>query len=338
MNEQYRLLDCTLRDGGHITNGNYGEKVIKSIIEKLVKARINIIEVGFMWDSPQNSDMTRFYSMADVKKVLPKNLGNSKISVMVEKQNLLWHIEDCDGTIEYVRVIFKRHLLDWACETASELMKKGYKVFMNPVNCTVYADDEYKEVIWRVNKIHPYAFSMVDTFGNFRLDLFERRFNLVNNNLDPDITMGIHLHENLGMAFGFVQRSIELSYPNRKYVIDGSLMGMGRDPGNLKIEQIAEHLNYKFNQGYDVLAIYDAISECIMPFYNKYNWGFKLPYAISAYYGLHRTYPEFLMKKGTLSIKDIDIILSRVSHDQAEYYNEKYIEKLYEEYMKETSC
>lgn len=335
MNNQYRLLDCTLRDGGHITGGNYGESTITGTIEKLVEAKVDIIEVGFMWDQPLSTDYTRFYSMEDVKRILPKDCGNSTIGVMIEKQNLMDHIEDCDGTIKYVRVIFKRHLLDWACDTARELLAKGYQVSMNPVNCTVYTDEEYINVIKRVNEVHPTVFSMVDTFGNMRLEDFEKRFILVNEHLDKDIQMGIHLHENLGLAFAMAQRAIEKRYPDRKYIIDGSLIGMGRDPGNLKMEQIAEYMNYKFDQGYNMSAIYDAISQYIQPIHEKYGWGFKLPYAMSAYYDLHRTYPEFLMNKGDLSMRDIDVILSRVDHSEAEYYNEEYIEKLYQEYKKE---
>ena len=44
-----RLLDCTLRDGGHINQGRFGKNVIKSTIENLVKANIDIIEAGFLW-------------------------------------------------------------------------------------------------------------------------------------------------------------------------------------------------------------------------------------------------------------------------------------------------
>ena len=93
-------------------------------------------------------------------------------------------------------------------------------------------------------------------------------------------------------------------------------------------------MNYKFDQGYNIPAIYDAISEYIQPLHEKYGWGFKLPYAMSAYYDLHRTYPEFLMNKGDLTMRDIDVILSRVERSESEYYNEEYIENLYQEYKK----
>ena len=48
-----RLLDCTLRDGGHINQGRFGKMVIKAVIKELVTARIDIIEAGFLWDKKQ---------------------------------------------------------------------------------------------------------------------------------------------------------------------------------------------------------------------------------------------------------------------------------------------
>ena len=135
------LLDCTLRDGTHINNGNFGENVIKGTIDNLVKANIDIIEIGFWDNEKHNSDYTYFSSIEDVKKVLPKSLGNSKISIMADFVDMST-VEPYDGTVEYFRLSFKRSRWDWAIKSAKILMEKGYKVFINPVNCNVYSKEE----------------------------------------------------------------------------------------------------------------------------------------------------------------------------------------------------
>ncbi len=109
MEEHIRLLDCTLRDGGHLNEGRFGETTIRHVIRKLAEAGIDVIEVGFLWDKKWGKDTTRYFSMADVKRILPENIGTSKISVMTDFNDLR-HLEPCDGTVEYIRVIFKRHL------------------------------------------------------------------------------------------------------------------------------------------------------------------------------------------------------------------------------------
>ncbi len=332
MEQHIRLLDCTLRDGGHIVQGKFGESVIKNTIKGLVEAGVDIIEVGFLWDSVNDKDTARFYTIEDVKRILPEDRGHSHFSLMADFIDLE-HLEPCDGTIEYIRLSFKRWRLDWGLKTARILMDKGYKVFINPVNNNVYSDKEYIEVLEKVNELHPYGFSIVDTFGVMRVNDLSHRYYLVENNLLPDITIGVHLHENLGLAYNLAQHVAQIANPTRNIVIDGSLLGMGRVPGNLCIEQIADYMNEQYGTSYALEPIYDAIDDYIAPIKAREPWGYAIPYALSAKYYLHRTYAEHLINKKRLKTKDIQRILSQVDPSEAETFNEEYIDKLYMEYM-----
>lgn len=332
MEPHIRLLDCTLRDGGHIVAGKFGEDVIRNTIESLVEAGVDIIEVGFLWDQVYGVDTARYFSISDVKRILPKNKGKSKFSLMADFIDLE-HLEPCDGTIDFIRLSFKRWRLDWGLDTAKILMDKGYKVFINPVNNNVYSDKEYIEVLEKVNQLHPYGFSIVDTFGVMRVRDLSHRYYLVENNLLPDITIGVHLHENLGLALSLAQHIAQIANPTRKIVIDGSLLGMGRVPGNLCIEQIMDFMNEQYGKQYSLEPVYDAIDDYIAPIKQIEPWGYAIPYALSAKYHLHRTYAEYLMGKKRLKTKDIQRILAQVDSSEAETFNEKYIDKLYLEYM-----
>ncbi len=334
LEKHIRLLDCTLRDGGHINQGQFGEIAIKNIIERLVEAGIDIIEVGFLWDKVYGTDTARYFTIADVKRILPKNHGSSKFSLMADFIDLE-HLEPCDGTIEIIRLSFKRSRWEWALKTARILMDKGYKVFINPVNNNVYSDKEYLECLDKVNELHPYGFSIVDTFGVMRLSDLSHRYFLVENNLKKDITIGLHLHENLGLAFSLAQNYLEITSPTRNIVIDGSLLGMGRVPGNLCIEQMMEHLNECYGVGYATEPVYDAIDDYIAPIKRSVDepWGYATPYALSAKYNLHRTYAEYLMGKQRLKTKDIQRILQQIDQREAELFNEAYVEDLYLKYM-----
>ena len=254
MEKHIRLLDCTLRDGGHVIDGKFGEDTIKSIIERLVEAGVDIIEVGFLWKTFCDKDTARYYDINDVKRILPQNKGNSKFSLMADFIDLE-HLEPCDGTIEIIRLSFKRWRLDWGLKTAKILMEKGYKVFINPVNNNVYTDQQYIEVLQKVNELHPYGFSIVDTFGVMRLRDLSHRYYLVENNLASDITIGVHLHENLGLAYSLAQHITQIANPKRNIVIDASLLGMGRVPGNLCIEHIIDYMNEQFGDNYSLEPI-----------------------------------------------------------------------------------
>ena len=43
-----KVLDCTLRDGAYVVNGNFGEERINGIIEILNSAVVDIIEVVWL--------------------------------------------------------------------------------------------------------------------------------------------------------------------------------------------------------------------------------------------------------------------------------------------------
>lgn len=325
------LLDCTLRDGAHLNKGNFGKNTIIETITDLVESDIDIVEIGFFDNELHNEDSTFFSSIADVKRILPKNKGNVKYSLMADFVDVS-QVEPYDGTIDFFRLSFKRHRLEWGLNAARILMEKGYKCFINPVNCNVYSDQEYLEVIRRVNELKPFGFSIVDTFGVFRKQNLSRIYYLLEGNLDPDITIGLHLHENLGLSYSLAQHFIEIRDPKRKINIDCSLFGMGRAPGNLCTEQIMDHLNIYQGAKYNTEPALDAIDDYIAPLKRKYEWGYSIPYALSGKYGLHRTYAEYLLGKNRLKTKDIQRILRMVDKDHIEMFDENYIDGLYRQY------
>lgn len=327
-----QILDCTLRDGGHIVGGKFGEKNIKHVIRKLVEANVDIVEVGFLMEESYSTDYARFKTIADVKRILPKEKKNSRFSLMADFVDLS-ELEPSDGTIDFIRLSFKRFRLEWALKTARILKEKGYNVIINPVNCNVYSDEEYISVLKKVNEIHPYGFSIVDTFGVLRLRDLSRLYYLVDANLLPDIHIGVHLHENLGLAYSLAQHFISINEGKRRIVIDGSLLGMGRVPGNLSIEQIMDHLNLFYGKTYQIQPALDAIDDCITPIKKEMPWGYSTPYFLSAKYRLHRTYAEFLIDKWKIHTSDIEQILSLVDKSEAEMFNKEYIEQLYRQYI-----
>lgn len=327
-----KILDCTLRDGGHINQGRFGKKVIKAILAALVKAKIDIIEAGFLWDSETDEDTARFESIEKLKKYLPEDLENSKISLMADNVDLS-KLEPYDGTVEYIRLSFRKNEFKWAEETARLLKNKGYKVFINPIHGSSFSDQEYLEIIEKVNDIKPYGFSIVDTFGAMRQSDLGRIYYLVEHNLDKDIVLGVHLHENLGLAYSLAQYVLNIVSPTRNVTIDGSLYGMGKVPGNLCIEQMMDYLNNEYNYAYSTEPIYDAIDDYIMPIYENVKWGYSVPYALSAQCGVHRTYAEYLVNKERLHTKDIRRLLNSIEPEFAEIFQEKYIESLYKKYM-----
>lgn len=329
------LLDCTLRDGGYINDWNFGNTSIKNIIHKLVESNIDYIEVGFLRNDNYDANRTVFNNCTQIKKILPRNRKNVKfVAMILHNKYDIDQLEEYDGSsVDIIRVTFHNYDIDEGLEYASKIKDKGYKVFCNPINIMGYTDEEIINLLHKINIIKPYGFSIVDTFGSAMQNDLARIYYLVEHNLDKSIVIGLHLHENLSLAYSLAQKFTEM-IKDRECVIDGSLLGMGREPGNLCIELIIDYMNRSYsNYRYDVNPILDAIDNYISPLKEKHPWGYNIAYALSAKYNLHRNYAEFLLGKGKMLAKQMNYVLAQIEDKKKSVYDEEYIEKIFLNYQ-----
>lgn len=331
---EIKLLDCTLRDGGHVIESNFGELVISGIIDNLVSSNIEIIELGFLKHDVYDADRAVFNDIAQAKALIKKYDCQTEFSLMAQQDqydaNLL---PKNDGLINYIRVSF--HINDYmeGLEFCKKTIEKGYKCCINPINIMGYTDIQLMDLLQKINELKPDTFTIVDTFGSMQYEDLIRLFYLLNHNLDPAINIGIHLHENMSQSFSLAQEIIRLHNGSRNLTIDASLRGMGRIPGNLPIELMVEYLNRYIGKQYDQNMILDAIDKYVNVFFYKHSWGYDPVYSLAAQFNLHRTYAEYLKNTGKLGTKDIRKILSSIADDKKILYDSTYIKKLYKEYM-----
>ena len=328
-----KLLDCTLRDGGYINEWRFGYENIRDIVRSLVKAGTDIVEVGFLRNVDYDPDCTRWNTVAELKKILPADRKNVMFSGMALHNFYdIDKLEPWDGTgIDLIRVTFHDYDIEEGLAFCKKAQDKGYKISCNPINIMGYSDAGVLWLVEQVNKLHPYAFSIVDTFGSMRQQDLDRIVSLVDNNLAKDITLGLHLHENMALSSSLAQSFVN-KHLNRDVIVDASLLGMGRTPGNLCIELIADYLNLNFGKQYDIDCMLDAIQDQIMPIREKEPWGYSPPYFLSARYNLHRNYAEHLLGKGDLSNRDINHILSRIAPEKKTAFDAAYADELYAQY------
>ena len=75
-----KVLDCTLRDGGYINDWRFGRKTICSILDKLERAGIDIIECGFLTGMVKDRESSLFDSVGAIRELLAKR---QRISMFV---------------------------------------------------------------------------------------------------------------------------------------------------------------------------------------------------------------------------------------------------------------
>ncbi len=329
------MLDCTLRDGGYINDWDFGYDTIRSIIAKLVASQVEYVEIGFLRNCVYDRNKSVFNNCEEMKPVLPAERGNTRFSAMALHNTYdLDQLEPYDGkTIDLIRVTFHDYDIEEGLAFIRKAKEKGYQVACNPINIMGYTDAQILALLSRVNEIGPAAFSIVDTFGSMMKQDLLRIYSMVEHNLDPSIAIGLHLHENLALAYSLAQEYIGIRATGRKSIIDASMLGMGRVPGNLCMELIMDYMNKLQGCNYNVNPVLDGIDDHIVQLKQVEPWGYNIAYALSAKYNLHRNYSEFLLGKARLRAKQINQILSRIEPCKKTAFDREYIEKLYMDFQ-----
>ena len=166
--KKIELLDCTLRDGAYIVDSMFGEQTIKGIISNLQKARVDIIECGWLKDDLHKMGTSFFHLPEDIKTYLPahKRKGTTYIAMIDYNRYDCSILPECDGkTIDAIRIVFPRGKVSEAVDVGKKIRNKGYRVYFQAANTIGYADEELLEMIEILNEVKPEAVSIVYTFG-----------------------------------------------------------------------------------------------------------------------------------------------------------------------------
>ncbi len=330
-----QVLDCTLRDGGYCNEWKFGYDNTQKIIKCLVDANVEIIECGFLTNKvTYDKNITRFTTVEQISAVLPKEKGNKLFVAMVNYGE--YNVEDlpeCDGSsIGGLRVAFHKKELVNALKFCKEIAEKGYKVFIQPMVSLGYSDEEFLSLIYESNKINPYAFYIVDSFGMMKQKDLIRLFYLVEHNLNEDIWIGFHSHNNMQLAYSNAQSLVE-AVTNRNLILDSSISGMGRGAGNLNTELFVEFLNEKIKKDYHLSPLLSVIDQILNTFYKENYWGYSLPNYLSAHHNAHPNYASYLDSKNTLTVEAMHDIFMMLDTDKKYEFDKGYIEIIYTEYM-----
>ena len=333
------ILDCTLRDGGYCNQWTFGEENISKIIVELLHADVDVIECGFLTERTKHiPDISKFNSMEELKEFIPRDKQGKIFVAMANFGEFdLKGMPTYDGrTLDGIRLAFHKKDLDKALQEAKIVQEKGYKLFLQAMVSLNYTDEEFINLLKEANKLEPYAFYIVDSFGAMRRKDLIRLFYLVEHNLKSGIKIGFHGHNNLQLAYSNAQSLLEIP-TSRDLLIDSSIYGMGRGAGNLNTELLISYLNNHRGTKYFLPPILSVIDEILVDFHERHPWGFTLAYYISAIHNAHPNYASYLDDKKTLTVEMMNEIFGHMEPARKSKYDADYIELIYSEYMERGS-
>ena len=332
-----KVLDCTLRDGGYINNWCFSNKQIVNILNSLSSANIDIIECGYLNDKNQAIEDTTLFNSIDILERLLDNCTYPNLVVMINFGDYdISKLPPKNRTkIDGIRLAFHKKDLKKALKVAEEIIALGYNLYFQPMVTKNYKDIEFLSLIQKANKLDIYSFYIVDSFGSMTLEEFQRYMTLADNNLNKNIQLGYHSHNNMQLAFS---NAINMCNTNlsRDIIIDSSIYGIGRGAGNLNTELIADYLNNTFNKDYKTLPLLEIIDEFLSSLMKKNPWGFSPAQYLSASFDCHPNYATYLINKNTNHIVGVQKVLAKLPEENKSSFSTEVIEKLYTDSLLET--
>ncbi len=319
------LIDCTLRDGGHLNNWKFSKEFASRVYSAIAECGLYCIEVGYVSSKGTFPDagIWRFSHEEDIRSIVPPGY-HTKVAVMgdIGKIDLDSFIDKEDSIIDLVRLAFYPGHIYEALELGEQVMNKGYEISLNLMAITHYSQKELEEIVSLVYNSRIENIFVSDSFGSLLPNQVGDLVRLFKKGTGKEI--GFHAHNNLELAFANCIRAVE----SGASFIDTTVYGMGRGAGNLPLEVILSYINHHENGHVNMIPLLELIEDEFIELKDEMKWGYNLEYVLSGILKCHPTYASKLIRDNKLKIREIWPILIGISKEKTIEFDKKLLDKM----------
>ena len=283
--KEIKVLDCTVRDGGLMNKWQFTDEFVKAVYQSCVDAGIDYMEIGYK-SSEKAFDRNevgcwKFCHEDDLRRIVGDNNTSLKLAAMADIGRI--EPEDIpdagDSVLDMIRVAAYVHQMDKAIWLAEHCMDKGYEVTINLMAVSTAMEKDLEEALSDVANSRVPVFYLVDSFGSMGMEQIEHLMKKYIKYL-PGKTIGMHMHNNMQMAFSNTVTGII----NGSRMLDATMLGIGRGAGNCNMEIL---LSFLKNPKYKLRPVLELIQNYLYPLREQIDWGYHLPYMLTGALNQH---------------------------------------------------
>ena len=335
----FKILDCTLRDGGYYNNWDFDLELVNSYLQLMSKLKIDLVEIGFRTLSSKKYlgplDYCSSKYLGELK--IPLNL-KKKIGVMINasefsKFNSIKQVENCleklfpkedNKIISFVRIACHDHEIVNFFKLCKWFKKKKIKVFFNLMQISEISKVRIIEIMKKSKNFEFEGFYIADSLGSLHPSEIVDIINLIKR--EAPVKIGLHAHNNKLMALA---NSLEAARVGATY-LDSTIKGMGRGCGNTQTEYLYVERHKKdklFLKNHAIVDLVSLIEKSFDKLNQEYKWSDNLYYYLSGEFKIHPSYVQEIQKNQNYSESDILNILSTLANNHGQKYNIENISK-----------
>lgn len=276
---QSKIVDCTIRDGGLVNNWDFSVEFVQKLYAGLNEAGVDYMEIGYK-NSPKllkGADQAgpwRFLNDEFLRKVIPQK-GNTKLSALVD----IGRVDEADilprseSLLDLIRVACYVKDVDKALKLVQLFHDRGYETTLNIMALSNVMENELIEAFEMIKESVVDVVYIVDSYGSLDYKDMEYLVNKFKTHL-PNKRLGVHTHNNMQLAFSNTLVAADLGVE----FLDASVYGMGRAAGNCPTELLVTHLK---NTNYKLRPVLEVLEQLMIPLREKEEWGYLIPYMIT---------------------------------------------------------
>jgi len=332
----YKIIDCTLRDGGYYNNWDFEPGLVNDYLDTVSKSGIQIVELGLR-SFPRNGFHGPFaYTSDDFLDDLdiPENL---EVGVMVDAKTIFQSglsVTDAvhklfrpaeASKVSLVRIAAHFSEIDQCQSMVDELKSLGYEIGFNMMQSGGRSTEEIYQKACMINswkKVDVLYFA--DSMGNMSSKDIGSIVSALQKGWQGPI--GLHAHNNMGLANSNCMEAIKLGVS----WIDVTITGMGRGAGNAQAEILLSDLENAAIGTFKAEPLYKLVLEHFGPLQKELGWGQNFAYHYSAINNIHPTYAQELLSDPRYEPADIVNALKFLAQNDSSSFDRQRVQQAFD--------
>lgn len=258
MLKNVKLIDVTLRESVHVKDANVPDGVAEQLVNRVSRAGTDLIEVGYLAANHHHGHNAEHSPIDYIERLchaLDDNSG-TKLSLMLHPE--LYDLKMAERIIHkstgLVRLTVSPKNISCASGLVKELKQMGACVSSNLTRMSQLGLHEVINIVGKLVHSGTDYIYVADSNGAMLPEDVYAICSVISRYFDVEV--GFHAHDNLGLATANTLAAIEAGAS----MVDASIHGFGKGPGNLCIEAFAAVLNKINTNGgkYDISELVRA--------------------------------------------------------------------------------